>query len=114
MGTKSEELAKMAVGEGCLGRADHHEPIFILRAHDVHAVDTVRFWAWQRMNAVVHGIKPVEDIEWIKEALELAARMDEWRQRPVAIPDHEAPICSMCGDTSGNVCDRPGCENIPF
>jgi hypothetical protein len=45
MGTKAEELAKMHRGEGCLGKADDDEPIFILRAGDRFSATVVEIWA---------------------------------------------------------------------
>lgn len=70
MGTKSEELARAARGEGCLGKAADDEPLFVLRAQDASAPSIVRQWvSWN-----VGTLAP----EKREEALALAARMEAW------------------------------------
>ena len=70
--TKAEEVAAVARGEGCLGRSQDDEPVFVLVARDRYAAQAVRGWA-----ALVHahGASPKAD-----DALALAARMDAWRE----------------------------------
>jgi hypothetical protein len=45
MATKAIELERLANGQGCLGRADDDEPLFILRAQDRLAAPLVWLWA---------------------------------------------------------------------
>lgn len=65
----------------CLNKAEADEPIFVLRAKDKTAAQTVRLWA--TMAAGVH------EHAKIAEALALADRMDQWRSKlpAVALPD---------------------------
>lgn len=72
MATKHEELDKATRGEGCLGKAKSDEPIFILRAQDNLAAQTVREWA---KRAALRGCPD----EKVTEAMELASKMDDWR-----------------------------------
>lgn len=78
MGTKREELEKMARGEGCLGKAADDEPIFIIRAQDIVAAETVEFWAWKAQNYGTPRVK-------IGGALKLATEMRAWPNQK--IPD---------------------------
>ena len=43
--TKKEVLEAANRGEGCLGKAADNEPVFVLRAQDIHAADLVEKWA---------------------------------------------------------------------
>lgn len=60
--------------ESCLNRATSHEPIFVLRGKDRVAAVAVRHWA-----TMAEGI---HEPSKIKEALQLADQMDEWRNPP--------------------------------
>lgn len=71
--TKREELERAARGEGCLGRSQDDEPVFVLVARDRYAAQTVREWA--DTVAFMHGPSPKTD-----EARQLADRMDAWRE----------------------------------
>lgn len=52
MATKAETIAAALKGEGCLGKAADDEPVFVLRAQDMHACSLVLQWAkWNRRNA---------------------------------------------------------------
>jgi len=76
----------------CLNKAAGDEPVFVLRAKDPLAAQTIRHWA--TMAEGYHEPKK------IKEAFELADAMDSWRNPPtqvapetpyVPIPDHVFP-----------------------
>lgn len=60
--------------QSCLNKAHSEEPLFVLRAKDPLAAQTVRHWA--TMSEGHH------EPEKIKEALKLADQMDEWRNPP--------------------------------
>lgn len=73
---KKDELLN---ANSCLNKAAPDEPVFVLRAKDPLAGMTVRHWA--TMATGTH------EPEKLKEALELAQRMEAWRAQNV----HEAP-----------------------
>lgn len=62
--------------KSCFNKAAPEEPVFVLRAKDAVAAQTVRHWA--TMAVGVHEPKKIES------ALQLADAMDTWRQRNVA------------------------------
>lgn len=64
--------------ETCLNKAAPDEPIFVLRAEDAVAAQTVRLWA-----TMAFGLHEPEKI-W--QAMELANEMDKWRS------EHQAPV----------------------
>lgn len=74
MGTKLEELEKFQHGQGCLGKADDDEPIFILRAQDALAADLVELWAIRAQAADCTHDK-------VLEAHRLADDMRRWPKR---------------------------------
>lgn len=43
--TKQETIDAAAMGEGCLGRSQADEPVFVLVARDQIAASVVRDWA---------------------------------------------------------------------
>lgn len=67
MGTKNTDSVLKKIG--------NDEPIFVLRAQDVTAPETVMYW--------LH-INPRLPEAKRKEAMELAQRMKEWPHRKVA------------------------------
>lgn len=71
--TKEKELAAAALGEGCLGRSQFDEPLFILCARDVFAVDVVDFWIKQAEHAGVNDAK-------LNDARRLKLAMRAWRE----------------------------------
>jgi hypothetical protein len=77
MATAKIERERAAKGEGCLGKAADDEPVFVLRAQDVHAAMLVRKWA---KKTEASGGNP----EKVKEARELAKAMDKWPKKKVA------------------------------
>jgi len=66
---KQMELANPT---SCLNKAAPDEPVFVLRAKDALAAQTVRLWAAMAFER--------HEPEKLKEALDLADRMDKWRQ----------------------------------
>ncbi len=79
MGTKQEEVNKLTRGEGCLGKAAPDEPVFILRAQDLHADYAVECWADAAAVMLGHAHPKVQ------EALLLAENMRKWPNRK--LPD---------------------------
>jgi hypothetical protein len=71
MATKAENLSRP---ESCLNRAADDEPIFVLRAHDPLAADTVRRWSFAR--ALADGFNDPA----AAGALDVADAMDKWRK----------------------------------
>lgn len=71
--TKEKELAAAARGEGCLGRSQDDEPLFILCARDVLAVDVVDDWIKRAEHAGVPDAK-------LNDARRLKMAMREWRE----------------------------------
>jgi len=61
---------------GTTRRIPADEPVFLLRAQDVCAAETVRSWIWQ---AKCHGV----DQEMIKHAMSIAQDMDDWPVKKV-------------------------------
>jgi hypothetical protein len=45
MATAEQTIRQALEGKGCLGRAKPTEPVFVLRAQDIHAADLVEKWA---------------------------------------------------------------------
>lgn len=75
MGLAREERARLAQGEGCLGKAADDEPVFILRGQDILAPQVVRTWA----KCAQGHLGP--DHPKIREALGLARLMEQWSPR---------------------------------
>lgn len=70
---KADELRNP---DSCLRRADDHEMVFVLRAHDSAAPAVIRYWALVR---VTSGKNQRTDPEII-EALACARMMDKQRR----------------------------------
>jgi hypothetical protein len=82
MGTKTEELALLAKGAGCLAKAKDDEMIFILRSQDKHYTTMVSIWA-DEVQAERGADHPK-----VVEARENVRRASEWQKRNnVKIPD---------------------------
>ena len=79
MGTKQHEVNLMTEGLGCLGKASPDEPIFILRAQDLHADYAVECWA-DAAAVILGGGHPK-----VQEARTVAASMRAWPTRK--LPD---------------------------
>lgn len=79
---KSEELSNP---NSCLNRAADDEHLFVLRAHDVTAAETIRFWARERMRLS----KNQPHDKQIAEAFDLADAIDYKHSRKNhAIPEN--------------------------
>jgi hypothetical protein len=65
--------------ESCLNQADWQEPIFVLRANDELAADTVRGWAGRYLMSK-GGPDKCSKAQYAKyiEALRLASEMEVW------------------------------------
>jgi G3E family GTPase len=72
---------ELFVATSCLNKAAPDEPIFVLRAKDPAAPQTIRLWA--AMSASQH------EPEKIEGALQLADEMDEWLKQAQAQPVKE-------------------------
>lgn len=70
MGTKAQALLNRA---SCLNRAGDDEPIFILRAKDPLAAQTVRLWASMAADGA-------HSPEKVKQALDVADSMEHWHK----------------------------------
>lgn len=71
--TKREVLDAAANGEGCLGRSQDDEPVFVLCARDVLAIGAVQDWIRQAAHAGVNDAK-------IAGAMRDARQMNVWRK----------------------------------
>lgn len=69
---KTEELA---AADSCLNKAADDEVLFVLRAKDPTAPDTIRSWAEKR---VIMGLNKIDDAK-IVDALACANSMETWR-----------------------------------
>lgn len=69
--TKKTVLEAAARGEGCLGRCDDDEPVFVIVARDYLGADTVRDWCERAIAAHVAGGK-------VGGAVDIANAMDLW------------------------------------
>lgn len=77
--TKQEELEANARGEGCLGRSQLDEPVFILCGRDPDAGAAVRKWADDReMRVSRAGLLDMRQREKIAEARRHALTMDAY------------------------------------
>lgn len=70
---KAEAMLKALAGEGCLGRADVDEPVFVIRAMDKCGAAAVHAWA---MMAEEAGAPP----EKVASANDLGGQMIAYRQ----------------------------------
>jgi hypothetical protein len=76
MATARETIEQANRGEGCLGKAHPDEPVFVLRAQDIHAADLVEKWAIF-VSVQTHNNKA-------ESARAIAEAMREW-------PTHKQP-----------------------
>lgn len=82
MGTKAEELAKLARGEGCLAKAADDELIFILRSQDKMMPGILHVW----VDEVKAWLGPGHPK--VLEAQELLDRVNLWAAtHPTKMPD---------------------------
>lgn len=66
----------------CLNRCEDGEPVFVVRASDYLAPQTVRTWAARYAgDHTARGTYDARRREKVAEALELAAEMQAWRKR---------------------------------
>lgn len=94
MATKTNELAALSRGEGCLGRSQDDEFVFILCARDPDAPAAVKEWASRykarhRYNGTFDERRQVK----YREAIDCANQMEEWRMNqthPDQVPRERA------------------------
>lgn len=95
---KREELADP---ESCLNRSHDDEPLFVLRASDALAADTVRSWvAWSRL-------WKMHSIATIRGAERLADRMDEWRRRKHSFEEHRPASTPIDAEFAPSTSESP-------
>lgn len=82
MSTKQDNILNPA---SCWNRALPDEPVFILKATDETAPETIKMWAARYMMAKGGWsyMKPEQRAKY-NEALGIAARMTEWRNKSLA------------------------------
>lgn len=97
MALKQSELRNPS---SCLNKAAPNEPIFVLRAKDPLAPQTLRLWA--AMSGLAHEQFKIE------EALHLADQMEAWRSKE--FPEAVAVPVPATSDKQAYVIDdnRPG------
>jgi hypothetical protein len=71
-------MANKKTGIPCYDKASADEPLFVLRAQDVTAPETVRHWA---RNAQTRGV----NMSKVSEAFQCANDMEDWQNRNLAI-----------------------------
>lgn len=78
--TKKDVLAAAMDGEGCLGKSQDDEPVFVLCGRDVFAADRVRDWAdlVEQYGARTGGLTAARQAK-VAEARRIALAMDHWR-----------------------------------
>jgi hypothetical protein len=94
MSTKAEALRDPA---SCLNRVGPQEPIFVLRAKDPHAAQTIRLWA--AMSVIT---QPPQKLE---AAYDIAAQFQGWYDANV--PQDIAAVASAQQRTYGPVDTAP-------
>ena len=77
----------------CLNKAGPFEPIFVIRAKDPLAAQTVRLWAQMAINQ--------HEPEKVDEAMHLADQMEKWRDANVptmpsveSMPAYQTATCA--------------------
>jgi hypothetical protein len=63
----------------CYKNAEPDEEMFILLARDKTSPGLVRRWAMARKEQINCGLKPVDDMLMVEEALKCADKMEKWR-----------------------------------
>jgi hypothetical protein len=63
----------------CYRNAEPDEPVFVLLGRDPNAPTAVRKWAEQRKRMIDIGLKPESDLPMVREAMECAITMDQYR-----------------------------------
>ena len=81
---KKDEIADP---NSCLNKAGDDEPIFVLRAQDVFAADTILAWAdrYRRAHCPAGAWRSEKHRQKHNEAIDIVERFERWRERK--IPD---------------------------
>ncbi len=104
MGTRTSELANP---DSCFSKAAEDEPLFVLRANDELAPDSVREWAWAyRRSKRVKGEWHDERVQQkFSEALTLADAMQRWKTQRHPVQSTVPPVCARCKSPAHHVSD---------
>lgn len=73
------KLDELSNPQSCLNRAKPHEMVFVLKAHDITAPDTIRDWVRRRIKA---GKNITTDAQ-IVEALDCAKVMEQQQKEGI-------------------------------
>lgn len=93
-----EKQAELRDPKSCLNKAAAFEPIFVLRAKDAHAAQTVRLWAAMAVNS--------HEPQKVDSALALAEQMDKWRSANVPQACDPAPVAEYAKDRDVRALNR--------
>ena len=69
----SNTIANTKYTSKCLKKAEYDEPIFVLRAKDPTAADTITHWV------EINDSKNLQPIQKLREAQDIRAQMAAWR-----------------------------------
>ena len=96
--------AELSSPDSCINRAEHDEPVFVLRANDVMSPDLVNLWATNYIR-LKGGLGKMTDKQVAKarEAFKLADQMAAWRLAKNPVNAH--PLAHLIPD-----CNDPECE----
>lgn len=86
-----EKFKELSNPQSCLNKAAYDEPVFVLRAKDPLAAQTVLLWAEMAAGGL-------HEPEKIAEAVALANRMGEWRERDGIAPAQEGKPVVLARD----------------
>ena len=63
--------------QSCLNKAAEDEPLFVLRAKDLSAPETIRFWVESRKRLRLNAYYD----DQLNEALSIAGQMETWQRK---------------------------------
>lgn len=71
--------------QSCLNKASADEPIFVLRAQDIFASDTILAWAdrYRRTHAPAGVWRSERHRQKHNEAIDIVEQFERWRERKV-------------------------------
>lgn len=96
MSTKAETILEAIQGRGCLGKARHDEPVFVLRGQDALAPARIRSWVGEaKVRLAAKSTLTLEQRGAVRlkldQALDVAEAMEAWQaanpDRVKHIPD---------------------------
>lgn len=100
-GTKEQMLDANARGEGCLGRSQNDEPVFLLCARDPVAAKVIRDWADDREMLAMRtaGLDAKEQAK-IRDARIMAMRFETYYTELVARRQAEKDAAAQAAEDS--------------